>query len=50
MLNAPSTLHAALTPLEMTQPTADVLTIRLCNYDNTTVDDTAKTWDYVIIR
>ena len=33
------------------QPTADVLTIRFCNFTATdNLDDTARSWGYVVTR
>jgi hypothetical protein len=51
MLSAPNNLMSGVVAQEVLQPTADVLTIRFCNFTATdNLDDTAKTWGYVVTR
>jgi hypothetical protein len=50
ILNSPSTLDSKLSPSATIQTAADRLTIRLCNVKGGDVDDTARTFNYIILR
>ena len=50
ILSAPSGLQSELAPSAVVQPTADRLTIRLCNVKGGDVDDISRTWGYIITR
>jgi len=51
ILSAPTDLNTAVLWQSVIQPTANTLTVRFCNYttvDN--IDDTARTWGYIVTR
>ena len=50
ILNAPATMDDALSPSAVLQPTANRLTIRVCNVKGGSVDEPARTWGYIITR
>jgi hypothetical protein len=51
ILGAPTGLSNAITYLPVTQPTANTLTVKFCNFTTVAgIDDTARTWSYTVIR